>query len=478
MDFRSPAHTLIDDREESFVDLVRTYLRQPGFSDTGEGIIESAQLTLEHLRSIGCQNARIVSTDGHPVVYGRLDSRRPGAKTLIVYGLYDLTPVVAAEWTVPPLAASVVSAQTMGLPAGIGDVIVSRGAHNHRGPTLTALMAIKALVDAEGDLPCHIIFVIEGEEEIGSPHLKGFIDAHRAELTTASAAWLPCMYEGPDKSMLVLRGFKGALWAELTCRGGEWGGTKDGRHLWAGHSVWIDSPLTQVIRATASLLDAEDRFALDGLDLLTVDLTEEDKADTVRAVAELNSDPAADVLMKQILGVRQLRHDRRSADYLEQFMFGVNMNVQGVVGGYDGPRYYSMLPGWGKARLDIRCPPGVSAASILLLMREHLDRRGLHHVEISNVNSYPAARTSRTDPILLAATAAAAQAGISTTTWPMYNGCCPASLFQHLSNGMGFSFAGLGQGERPHAPDEYIHADAIGKLAHFTVDYLKAWSVS
>ena len=103
---------------------------------------------------------------------------------------------------------------------------------------------------------------------------------------------------------------------------------------------------------------------------------------------------------------------------------------------------------------------------------------GCHTSSSRTPPATPPRAPAKDDAILAAATATARGYGVSTQTWPMYNGCCPASLFQHLGNGMGFSFAGLGQGERPHAPDEYIHADAVGRLAHFTVDYLHAWAAA
>ncbi|TDK23965.1 M20/M25/M40 family metallo-hydrolase [Arthrobacter crusticola] len=470
------AHARIDSDEADMVEEVRRYLRQPGFSDTGVGILESAEMTLSYIQRLGCEDARLIATPGHPVVYGTLRSKRPHAKTLILYGLYDMTPVIAEEWSVDPLGASIVDASKLNLPSSLGEVIVSRAAHNHRGPTLSSLLAIEALLKTEGDVPCNLIFLIEGEEEIGSPSLPGVIEQLRPVLSEASAAWLPCMYEGADQSMTLFRGFKGSLWAELECRGGDWGGTADGRHLWAGHSVWIDSPLTQVVRAVASFLDDQDRFCLDGLDSLNADITEEDRNQARELVARHRLDPFADRDMLQTLNVTRLRGGADLADHLERFMFGVNVNIQGVHGGYEGPSFYTMLPGHARATLDVRFPVGMNGADIADMMRSHLDRRGLNNVTLRTPGGYPAARTQASDPILQAAANAAKEYGVRTNMWPMYNGACPASLFQELGTGLGFSFAGLGQGERPHAPDEFIRTDAIGQLAHFTISYLHAWS--
>ncbi len=100
-------HQLIDDDGNSAMEEVRRALRMPSFSDTGEGIGAAA----EHFATLVgrvCPDATIVPTEGYPVVLGTVRSPRQGAPTLIVYGLYDVTPTMAAEWTVDPLAAEIV----------------------------------------------------------------------------------------------------------------------------------------------------------------------------------------------------------------------------------------------------------------------------------------------------------------------------------------------------------------------------------
>ncbi|WP_433136222.1 M20/M25/M40 family metallo-hydrolase [Actinomadura nitritigenes] len=469
-------HETIERDEEACVEEIRRYLRIPGFSASGEGIEGSALATLAYLREIGATDARLIDTAGYPVVFGTVRSRRPDAKTLIVYGLYDMTPTIEDEWAVDPLGAEIVESAKIGLDPAIGPVIVSRAAHNHRGPTLGALFAIQRMLRVEGDVPCNLIFVIEGEEEIGSPNLPAFVEENRELLAGADGAWLPCMYQSGD-SMFTLRGFKGGLWTELRCDGGAWGGTVDGNHLWAGHSAWIDAPMIQVVRALASLIDADNKLVVDGAENLTFDLNAEDLKDARELVAQVRADPSVEAAMLRTLGVARMRGGASLDQLFEQFMFGLNANIQGISGGYEGESFYSMLPGRAGAKIDIRFPKGTDHTKIAELIRAHLDRRGFENVRLVGSRGYPAARTARTDPLLTSATDAAAEYGVTTEVWPMYNGCCPASLFQSLGE-IPFSFAGLGEGERPHAPNEFIRLDAIGRLMHFTVSYLHAWAAA
>ncbi|NIP34905.1 MAG: hypothetical protein GWN18_08200, partial [Thermoplasmata archaeon] len=89
MEDTSRVHGYIDAHFNESIEEVRRFLRQPGFSHTGEGIRETARMCLGYLRGLGAAEAEMVETDGHPVVYGKVLSKNPRAKTLIAYSLYD-----------------------------------------------------------------------------------------------------------------------------------------------------------------------------------------------------------------------------------------------------------------------------------------------------------------------------------------------------------------------------------------------------
>src|SRR5581483_8094650 len=131
--------------QREYVEEIRRFLRIPGFSDTGEGMPQSAQACLEYLQLVGSIDARIVETGGHPAVYGKLMSKNPSARTLAVYSLYDETPVVPSEWSVDPIGAEIVDPAQIGLPTRMGSVICSRATYNHRGPMLAFILAVKAM---------------------------------------------------------------------------------------------------------------------------------------------------------------------------------------------------------------------------------------------------------------------------------------------------------------------------------------------
>src|SRR3954470_2859408 len=131
-------------------------------------------------------NGRVVETAGHPVVLGEW-LEAPGAPTILVYGHYDVQPPGdEAEWETPPFSPSVRDGR-----------IYARGATDDKGPMLVPLKVAEAFVAQEGALPLNVRFLIEGEEEIGSPSLPRFLAEHRNELevdlvvSADGAMWRP-----------------------------------------------------------------------------------------------------------------------------------------------------------------------------------------------------------------------------------------------------------------------------------------------
>ena len=125
---------------------------------------------------------------------------------------------------------------------------------------------------------------------------------------------------------------------------------------------------------------------------------------------------------------------------------------------------------------SVRLPPGPTTARVLELIREHLDRRGFHDVQIRYARGYEGQRTPTEDPIVQSAIRAAAANGVASQVWPTANAFCPASLFARPPLNIPALWTGLGHGERMHQPEEYIEADGVRKYMHFAVSYLWDWA--
>jgi acetylornithine deacetylase/succinyl-diaminopimelate desuccinylase-like protein len=159
---------------DRFVEELKGYLAIPSVSALPEhagDVRRCAEWTRSELERVGMQNARLIETPGHPIVYADwLDA--PGAPTILFYGHYDVQPVDPLElWTSPPFEATVRDGE-----------LYARGAADDKGQVFMHLKAIGAHLSQTGRLPCNIKVIIEGEEEVGSSHLDDFVRAHKSEL--------------------------------------------------------------------------------------------------------------------------------------------------------------------------------------------------------------------------------------------------------------------------------------------------------
>jgi acetylornithine deacetylase/succinyl-diaminopimelate desuccinylase-like protein len=132
---------------------------------------EAAEWLADNMRRAGIENVAIMETEGHPVVYGDW-LHADDAPTVLIYGHYDVQPAVIEDgWDTDPFK-----------PVEIDGKIYARGATDDKGQAFTHVKAVESLLQAEGALPVNVKFIIEGEEEIGSPHLAPFVEAHKDKL--------------------------------------------------------------------------------------------------------------------------------------------------------------------------------------------------------------------------------------------------------------------------------------------------------
>jgi len=143
--------------------------------------------------------------------------------------MYDVQPVEeeAGMWIVPPFSGEIVSMEPF------GKCLVSRGAINTKAPLRAFFNACQSIlkVKGKGKLPVNLIFVIEGEEEIGSLHLLQFVNQHQKQLARADAAFFPEATQNPKGKVIMELGVKGIIYMDLICQGGEWGGQPTGDTL-------------------------------------------------------------------------------------------------------------------------------------------------------------------------------------------------------------------------------------------------------
>jgi acetylornithine deacetylase/succinyl-diaminopimelate desuccinylase-like protein len=477
------AYRVIDRDFGTYLEEFRRYLRQPGVSSTGEGIRESAELTLEYVRSLRNTTARLVETGGNPVVLGKASTQDPQTKTLLLYCFYDVVPVVPEEWVSPPFKPTVLEAERLGLPAEYGEVLCARGPVDHKGPFLAALLGLRAMQEV-GGLPVNVIFVIEGEEEIGSPSLPAFVHAHQEELREADAFWLPRIsQESVGGPMIVHRGYKGQFRLQLAVRGGEWGGTLDGRDIWAANVAWVDAPLWRMVRALNTLVDENDRITIDGFWDHVRPMGPREEAEIADLQAAFDEEKT-----KRGLKIARFKGGRSGKDLLPRYVFEPQLNLGlGVFPGMPGEESYTKgvidetarteLIMRGRARLDFRLTPDLEPDLVVSLLRAHLDRRGFREIEIQRTTiGYSWSRSEPISGVYRALFRACKARGIRPLVWPTMSSCAPFDLFNRHPLQLPMIIFGGGHGAWFHEANEYVCVEGIREFMKLMVTWLYAWS--
>jgi acetylornithine deacetylase/succinyl-diaminopimelate desuccinylase-like protein len=467
----------IDQHFDEHVENVRRLVRQPSISFTNEGVEKCADILVQMIKDIGGQRAeRCDFKDGYPVVYGEILSKNPNAKTIIAYTLYDVMPVDEEGWRVPPFSAEIIEGTEIGLPEDYGKVVVGRGARNQKGPIVAFMNAVKSMLEVKGDVPVNILFAFDGEEECMSPHFPEFIKRYEKELSRANAAYYCNPATDEQNVHNIYLGFRGIIPLELEVKGGDWGGPARGP-LFPAEDALLDAPAWRLIWALASLKSPDGRIVVDGFfdDLRPPDREEQELIDEVKT--KMDSDT-----LKKRLGVRRWKRSKPLEELLDDYLWGPVINIDGLVGGYIGPRVKTTFPHKATAKLDIRLFPNMDRDDIIEKLRKHFEKHGFPEVEVrpSTMGNqrcgYNASRSPKDEPIVQSAIRAAESFGYRSVTWPIYFGSTPLGMFSEAPLNLPIVSAGLGRMGNDHRENEYFTVEGIRIYEKFVVTFLHEYA--
>lgn len=466
----------IDSHFHEHVEALQEYLRikSISLSDTHNYEVDAcAEYLRQQIEDLGAEDARLVRfKDGYPVVYGRLASKNPNAKTMIFYSLYDVMPTDEPDWKCDPFEGRILDAEVIGLPASYGKCIVARGARNQKGPTMGFIKGVEAMLKTDGDVPVNIIFVIEGEEEVASVHLGEFRDRYLDVLKKADGVWYGNPAQDEKGVHHVYCGFKGLVSIELVVEGGDWGGPVE-RSLFPADDNWIDAPAWRLIWALASLKSPDGKVRVEGFyDDIRPPLRSE--AAMVERI-ESNFDEEGE---KKRLGIKRFKNGRPGVEYVKEYCLGPVFNIDGYMSGYTGPKVKTMFPRVATAKIDIRLVPNMNPEDILSKLRKHLDSHGFAEVEIRTLGYYKWSRTPESENIVRCAVQAAERHGVKSICWPSYWACVPISVFSEPPLNLPGVSAGLGRMGRPHEANEFITVEGLRDYEKYTVTFLNEFARS
>jgi len=419
------------DLRARFFDLLSELVALPSVAAEGRAQAATAEAVAGMLRELGLA-VEFHETDGAPVVFA--ERRVPGAPTILFYNHYDVQPADPLElWTSDPFILSERDGHLYG-----------RGASDDKGQLVSRIIALEWLKRRHGgELPIGVLFVVEGEEEVGSPNMEPYLARMRERLQADACVWEFGGVDSDDRPNLYC-GLKGILSVDLSVRTASYD-----QHSAMGpvvqNAVWL------LAAAVAGLRDADGRVQIEGF-------YERVRANSEREQHYLALAPAEDATVAANLGIERFLGDARASEWQRRLQTEPVVNVNGLHGGYGGPGMKTVLPASASAKLDFRLVPDQQPLEILELLRSHLQRHGFGAVEVSLAErpEHP----SRVDPdhpwVQHAAAALEEVYGVPATILVSSGGSGPLYPFVH-ELGVPVIMIGIGHaGGRVHAPDENI----------------------
>jgi acetylornithine deacetylase/succinyl-diaminopimelate desuccinylase-like protein len=426
----------VDENAERFVADLQRVVRQPSISSQNIGVRECADLLVAMMGELGIA-ARVMETDGLPVVYGEIRAPRPDAPTLVIYNHYDVQPPEPLdEWTHPPFGAEIVDG-----------VLYGRGATDAKGNLLCHIKAVDAFRRAGAPLPCHVKFLFDGEEESGSPSLPAFVAGHTDLLAADAALSFDGGFAAGDRPQIGF-GSSGLLYVEIRARGG----SKD---LHSARARLVENPAWRLVWALAGLKGPDERVTLPGF----YDPIRPPSALERAALEQTGWDDAAQM---QELGVTRFLGGVSGVAAFERLLFTPTCNIAGFATGWMGEGHKTVLPSRAACRLDFRLVADQDPTTILAALRRYLDDHGCADFEIEDMGSIEPSRTALDTPFAaLVIDAARRVYGVEPAVRPTGDASGRQGVWLGGRLG-GIPAAGTGVGPpdwHGHAADEFITLD-------------------
>ncbi len=450
-DLRNAALGYCGATRQRFVADLSELLAIPSIStDSGHSgdVRRAAEWLAERLRGLKASHVEIAPTAGHPVVLGEVAARRPNAPTVLVYGHYDVQPADPLdEWTSPPFE-----------PAERGGNLYARGATDMKGPICACLAAVDALV-ASGGMPVNLRFLLEGEEEVGSPHLESFVAARRDQLAAAVCLNPDAGMHGPGTPSITY-GLRGLAYFELRVRGprqdlhsGQFGGA-------------VHNPAIVLCELIAGMHDSEGRITLPGFYDRVRPLDADERAELARLPGG-----EADVLAQS--GAPALFGELGYSP-VERTGARPTLDVNGMLSGFTGEGSKTILPATAMAKISMRLVPDQDPKEIRAQLEQYLKKNAPPTVtwHLADLAGSDPAITRRDSPSVAAMSAAMQAAWGRGPLFERSGGTIP--IVAALQKRLGMESLLVGPSlpdDAMHGPNEKLHLPTwhrfIETLVHF-----------
>ena len=450
VDQRTSALEYAVSNKEQFLTSLKDILTIPSISTDPSRVLDmerAAEWVATQLRSIGMQKVKLYPTAKHPIVFGEWNSSEE-MPTVLIYGHYDVQPVDPLElWKSQPFE-----------PTKRGDNLFARGASDMKGQIVAAIKAIEAIVKT-GGLPVNVKWIIEGEEEIGSPNLESFISEHKALLACDFAL-------NPDSGMIgvdapsITYALRGLAYFELKIFG-------PATDLHSGiYGGVVHNPANALAELIAGMHDDQGRITLPGFYDTVISLSEEERAEMARLPLK------AQHFLDQT-GVPALAGELGFTP-VEQASARPTLDVNGLLSGFTGTGSKTVIPAWAMAKISMRLVPSQDPKDVHKQFIKYLEANAPEDIrwELTAMAGGRASISSRDSAAVIALKKALETSWGVAPYFKREGGSVPVVTHMQEILGVDSVLTGFGlPDDNLHAPNEKIHLPTwykgINALIHF-----------
>jgi acetylornithine deacetylase/succinyl-diaminopimelate desuccinylase-like protein len=446
-----PAIQYAHQNRERFLSELRELVAIPSVSTDPEkksAMKTAADWLVAKLVKLGFENVTIYPTPGHPVVFGEWLKAGPDAPTVLVYGHYDVQPPEPLElWTSDPFKGEVKN-----------EILFGRGSSDMKGQIIACTSAIESILNS-GPISVNIKFLLEGEEEIGSPNLAAFMSAHKDLLKSDLALNPDAGMIAPDLPTIVF-GLRGLAYFEVRVYGAD-------HDLHSGlFGGIVHNPAQVLCELVAGMHDGQGRVTLPGYYDHVRPLTSEERE-------ELKRLPMTDAYYQAATGAKGLSGEN-GYSAVERGTARPTLEVNGLLSGFTGAGSKTVLPAWAMAKISMRLVPDQDPAEVHQQLKAYLEQHAPADVrwELIDMAGGRAVITDRNTPATHALEDALETVWGKRPVFKREGGSIPVVVEMQEILGLPSLLTGFAMpDDNAHAPDEKLHLPTwykgIDALVHF-----------
>jgi acetylornithine deacetylase/succinyl-diaminopimelate desuccinylase-like protein len=349
MSDRSEALEYSKNNFDTYQSILQDFVKIPSIStdlNHKQDMIKAAEFVCSQLSNVGISNIQILETKGHPVVFAEIKSTFENAPTVLIYGHYDVQPADPIDlWKTNPFQST-----------EIDDRLYGRGASDMKGQIIATIAAFDA-INSSGTIPVNYKFIIEGEEEIGSPNLPEFLEHHK-DLLKCDVILNPDAGMISPTSPTIVYGLRGLAYFELNIYGPD-------HDLHSGmFGGIVHNPAIVLSELITGMHDKDWKVTLPGFYDDVLNVTNEERAQFSRL-------PISDEDLKRQTGVSQLFGE--SGYYpIERLGARPTLEINGILSGYTGEGSKTIIPSSAMAKISMRTVPNQDPEKIFQQLQSYI----------------------------------------------------------------------------------------------------------